>query len=173
MKYYTGIGAREHVPLGVLVWMSLTAMLLEYHGYTLRSGGAKGSDKAFEAGVLGSLKEIYLPWKGFKGNTSKLFTSSAEAVKLAAKFHPAWDRCSTIARKFHARNSHQILGRYLDSPSEFVICWTKGGEMVGGTAQALRIAQAFSIPIINLGSEDGFVDLENLQKKLSAKKEGK
>lgn len=48
------------------------------------------------------------------------------------------------------RNVCQILGADLHTPVQMVICWTKGGKLVGGTAQALRIARANNIPIFNL-----------------------
>lgn len=61
-----------------------------------------------------------------------------------------------------ARNSYQILGQDLsfDNSSRFVVCWTPGGEEVGGTSQAIRIAKYYGIPIFNLfGHKDhsGFV----------------
>ena len=53
----------------------------------------------------------------------------------------------------HARNTHQVLGADLKIPSLFVVCWTKDGQLKGGTAQALRLADLHSIPIYNLGAE--------------------
>ena len=73
------------------------------------------------------------------------------AVIRAAQYHPAWHRCSDAARKLHARNGGQILGPELDAPARVVICWTPNGELVGGTAQALRIAADHDVPVINLG----------------------
>jgi hypothetical protein len=37
---------------------------------------------------------------------------------------------------------------------EFVVCWTKHGGEVGGTAQAMRVARAHAIPIFNLADTD-------------------
>jgi hypothetical protein len=34
--------------------------------------------------------------------------------------------------------------------SKFVVCWTPGGLLKGGTAQAMRIAHAYGIPVFNL-----------------------
>ena len=73
---------------------------------------------------------------------------------MAETFHPAWNRCSLAARKFHARNCHQILGYGLNLPVKFVVCWTPRGEVIGGTGQALRIAKHHNIPIINLANTD-------------------
>jgi hypothetical protein len=51
-----------------------------------------------------------------------------------------------------ARNAMQISGRDCKSPTNVVICWTKGGKDIGGTSQAIRIARAFNIPVLNLGN---------------------
>ena len=45
-----------------------------------------------------------------------------------------------------------MLGDDLDQPVSFVVCWTPGGEVTGGTGQALRIAAdpQYNIPVFNL-----------------------
>lgn len=158
MKYYTGIGSRD-TPEHVLDEMTQLAREFVKRGWTLRSGGAQGADTAFEKDAM-FFKEIYLPWKGFNGNGSELFESSEEAFELAARSHPAWHRCSEGARKIHARNVHQVLGRDLKTPSSVVVCWTRGGRFIGGTAQALRIAKSWHIPIFNLG-DTGLIALRS------------
>jgi hypothetical protein len=156
MTFYTGIGSRATPPV-VCTLMSALAGSLEHNGYTLRSGGAEGADLAFERGVEAPTKaEIYLPWKGFNGNKSKLSIDRMpdrivmKAKEIAAAHHPAWHRCSDAARKFHTRNVMQMLGAELHLPSKFVVCWTKSGKAEGGTGLALRIAETHSIPIYNL-----------------------
>ena len=152
MKYYTGIGSRD-TPEHVLEEMTQLAREFGKRGWTLRSGGASGADTAFEEGA--GAKEIYLPWAGFNGNDSKLYQPAGkESFEIAARFHPAWERCSDTVRKLHARNVHQVLGQDLKTLSEVVVCWTHGGNLVGGTAQALRIAKHYDIPIFNLGCVD-------------------
>lgn len=153
-KYYTGVGSRE-TPAEVLFNMRYLAKELALMGYTLRSGGAKGSDSAFEEGcdaVSGS-KEIYLPVPKFNGSDSKLLPSM-EAYRMAAQIHPAWSRCTSFARKAHARNIHQVLGEDLKTPSEFLICWTRGGVATGGTATAINLAVQNNIPVFNLFSRE-------------------
>ena len=59
-----------------------------------------------------------------------------------------------------ARNSYQVLGRNLDDPVEFVICWTPGGSGSGGTGQAIRIAKDYQIPVFDLGSPETKLRLE-------------
>lgn len=51
----------------------------------------------------------------------------------------------------HMRNASQILGWRLDIPSKFVVCWTEGGQLKGGTSQALRMAKFYQIPVFNFG----------------------
>jgi hypothetical protein len=73
-------------------------------------------------------------------------------MDMAKQFHPAWNRCSPGARKLHARNCFQVMGRDLNSPVDFIICWTRGGLGGGGTGQALRIAKHYNIPVFDLGN---------------------
>ena len=145
---YTGIGSRE-TPKPILKYMIMIAFKFAKFGWTLRSGGAAGADSAFEFGcdLGGGSKEIYLPWKDFNGNTSKLFPPSEKAIEVAKKYHPKFSSLSSGAKKLHARNSHQILGVDCSTPAELVICWTPGS---GGTEQALRIARDHKIEILNL-----------------------
>jgi hypothetical protein len=151
---YTGIGARQ-TPSTALADMQNLATNLELCGFILRSGGADGADSAFEAGVSEEdHKEIYLPWKGFNGSQSSRYHISDEAYDMAEHYHPAWNRCSQAARKFHARNCYQILGDDLGTPTDFVMCWTPNGKVTGGTGQALRIAIDRDIPIINMGVDN-------------------
>ena len=152
MLYYAGIGSRS-TPQDVCALMNKCAQRLEELNFILRSGAALGADAAFEAGVSDPAhKEIFLPWAGYNGSESKRTYAPAEAFYLAAAFHPAWDKCSTGAKKMHTRNCMQILGQKLDTPVSFVLCWTKGGKHLGGTAQALRIAQHNGIEIINFAN---------------------
>lgn len=152
-KIYTGVGGRD-APIGVLKHMNRLAKELGIAGYTLRSGGATGSDLAFENGcdAVDGLKEIYLPVLGFNGSTSSLIPNS-EAFKIAESIHPAWHLCSSFAKKAHARNVHQVLGVDLKTPSDFLVCWTRGGKATGGTATAINLAEMKGVPVYNLFDE--------------------
>ena len=151
-KYYTGIGARK-TPEDILDLMTKVARYFHFEKYILRSGGADGADKAFELGA-GENKEIFLPWKGFNDSTAPFVELTEEAYKIAEECHPSWNTCKDIVRKFHTRNVFQILGRDLKTPSDFVICWTRNGKFIGGTAQSIRIARKFEVPVFNLGIEE-------------------
>jgi hypothetical protein len=57
-----------------------------------------------------------------------------------------------------ARDGYQVFGERFDSPSAFVVCWTKDGVVsyeqttadTGGTGQAIRLASRKGIPVINM-----------------------
>lgn len=150
--FYAGVGSRE-TPEDVCKTMRNLAIVLWKKGYTLRSGGAKGADTAFELGA-GPKKEIFLAKD-----------ATPEAIEMAAKFHPAWNRCDPSARKLHARNCMIMLGRDLkeEDAVKFVIAWTKDGKASGGTGQALRMAEHYNIPIYNLKNMTGQEILEKLK----------
>src|SRR5207244_24474 len=76
---------------------------------------------------------------------------SNEAYKLAERFHPNWRNLRHSVRSLHARNVHQVLGPNLDAPAHFVLCWTPEGSGSGGTGQAIRIAGAYRVPVLDLG----------------------
>ncbi|MCI0561502.1 MAG: hypothetical protein MN733_23690, partial [Nitrososphaera sp.] len=118
-------------------------------------GAAKGADSAFEKGALraAGLTEIYLPWIGFNRHNSQRYHLPETAVSIAKQFHPAWWKLTAPARKLQARNSLQILGEALN-PAEkslFLLCYTEGGKIQGGTAQGIRLAVHYDIPIFNYG----------------------
>jgi len=149
---YAGIGSRR-TPADVLSVMESIGEQLARAGWTLRSGAADGADSAFERGCdrANGKKEIFLPWPGFNGSTSPLNRPSQAALALAADHHPAWHMCSRAATLLHARNMHQILGIDLKTPVDMVICWSPGH---GGTEQALRLARAYGIHIVNLATTE-------------------
>lgn len=164
MNYYTGIGSRE-TPIEILSVFTKVGKFLANKGYILRSGHAEGADSAFEYGcdLASGNKEIYLPWNGFEGSDSKLIVNDSNAFEIAEKFHPYWHNLKQGARKLQARNSHQVLGWDLETPSKFIICWTKNGSGSGGTGQAIRIAKAYDIPIFDAGK---YKDIEQVKKEL-------
>ncbi len=160
MRYYAGIGSRETPEFMLLVFEEIGEFLAK-QGFTLRSGGAKGADKAFENGcdkVKGN-KEIYLPWEGFEDSNSMLIVRNPKAFEIAEQFHPYWHNLKQGARKLQARNSHQVLGKDLNTPSDFIICWTKNGNGSGGTGQALRVAKHYNIPVFDAGKYSNLDDL--------------
>lgn len=161
MKYYAGIGSRK-TPDNVLQVMQNLGFMLSELRYILRSGHAIGADLAFENGcnLAHGLKEIFL------ANDAE-----AKAMALAASVHPYWYSLSAYAQKLHARNGYQILGKDLKTPSDFVLCWTPDGAdgdsvptspISGGTGQAIRLANRYKIPVINLKNENWKPKLQRL-----------
>lgn len=159
-KIYTGVGSRQ-TPPAILDFMADLAEALSAAGWTLRSGGADGADHAFESGAVHGAMEIYLPWRGFNGSRSPLYNVSQAALDMAGAVYPAWANLKEPVRKLHARNCYQVLGRNLDEPSRFLVCWTSDGaasesectRATGGTAMAIRLASRFGVPIFNLRNE--------------------
>lgn len=149
---YAGIGSRA-TPSDTLAKMTAFARFIEARdGAILRSGGAQGADSAFATGATSA--EIYLPWRGFaqaKSTHSVMDEPTGWAYKIAEQYHPNWEYLRPSVRRLHARNAHIILGADLESPVMFVMCWTPGGRVVGGTGLGLRIAKAYDVPVINLG----------------------
>lgn len=151
--YYAGIGSRK-TPYNVLCLMGLLSNALEKRGFILRSGGADGADTAFENGVTDpKMKQIFLPWKGFNGREDGIIFQGElmnRAMKLASEHHPVWGYLKLGGRYLHARNMGQVLGPDLNTPSAFILAYTTDGKASGGTGQAIRVGQAYNIPILNL-----------------------
>lgn len=154
---YAGIGSRE-TPIGVLEEMRSIAIELKGLGYTCCTGGALGADTAFARGDRTA--HVYLPWAGYnKVRNPTLKEPTPAAIELASSFHPAWHKCGEGAKKLHGRNMHILLGINLDSPVDFVVCWTKDGRDTGGTGQAIRTAIVHGIPVFNLYHFDALPEL--------------
>lgn len=158
-RYYAGIGSRE-TPTDILNYMNTVARRLAKLGFILRSGGAKGADKAFKAGANG-VSVILRPGH-----------ATVEAIKEASKFHPAWKKCSASAQRLHGRNVMIILGEdKLDDEDkwvEFVICWTPPEIPRGGTKLGMRVAEDRGITVFNLAVHGKRELLESLLERLEA-----
>jgi hypothetical protein len=148
-KFYTGVGSRK-TPSGILLLMQNIAAKLNKLNWTLRTGNARGADEAF---LIGATLEGPPPSECYSPQDLGPDTASAKACQMAKRIHPAWDRCDEYARALHARNCFQVLGRNLDSPSKFLICWTPNGAPIGGTRTAIMLARENEIPVYNLARE--------------------
>jgi hypothetical protein len=183
---YVGIGARdtplEQVKGSTRVYpirrIESLAQTLAEHRWVLRTGLARGADQAFHRGAIkgGGRYELYLPWPAFELGARDRVTESVvmeqptlDAFLLAQAIHPNWPRVGLRARPLHARNGHEVLGQELDDPADLVICWVANGSRdgigrdSGGTGQALRIAAAKGIPVLNIARDD---DVEVIQQLL-------
>jgi len=147
MKYYSGIGSRL-TPKETLDLMTKLARILNDKGYILRSGGAYGADTAFANGA-GTNKEIFRPHH-----------ATTEAIEIAMNVHPAPRHCKPYVKKLHGRNVQILLGKELDKPVEFVVCWA-ANEQTGGTSLGIRIAKKFKISCFNLAKEKDFIKISS------------
>lgn len=150
MAHYTGVGSRR-TPGDILNIMENLAFVLAGCGWTLRSGGAAGADRAFERGAFHGKRQIF-----------SAGDATAESMLIASRFHPAWDRLSGYAQRLHGRNVFQVMGIRIDEPSKFLVCWTPDGAtthaersiQTGGTGTAISVAEYFDVPIFNLERPD-------------------
>lgn len=134
---YAGIGSRETPPPVIAKMIELGEAFAKL-GHTLRSGGARGADSAFERG--------HRAWHADNLEIFQAHHATPRAIVEAAKFHPNWRACTPFARMLHGRNMMIMLGQNLDTPVQRVYFWTPGGMVTGGTGQALRVAVANNIP---------------------------
>lgn len=174
--YYAGVGARA-TPPEILDLMKDIAIKLANKGMILRSGGAEGADAAFLSGAREAKGKyaIYIPWNGFNGFSAHtddefkmgeiILVKDANCVNaarnVAKQNHPSYGALSSGSRKLMIRNSYQVFGSALSSLSNYVLCWTKDGadgtkiltsKDSGGTGQAIRIAAANGVPVLNLAN---------------------
>ena len=155
-NYYSGIGSRT-TPQDILEEFKHIGLQLANSDFILRSGGAKGSDLAFEYGCdhsnFPNNKEVYLPWKGFNESHSNLILETPipkQVEDICKDIYLRWYFISDAIKRLHARNCYQILGQTLDKPSSFVICWTDRDENdYGGTMFGIKLARKYSIPVYN------------------------
>jgi len=165
---YAGVGVRQ-LPENAYQTLKSIGAALALDDWTLRSGAADGADSAFEEGcnIIEGKKEIYLPWEGFNGHSSTLYSPPPRAFEIAKEYHPIWNRLTKPQKSFMARNTQQVLGELIFEPCDLVICWTKDGcedgtqttKNTGGTGQALRVAAGYNIPIFNLKNKDCIIRL--------------
>lgn len=159
-RFYAGIGPRDTAP----EWLEVcerTAEALAARGWTLRTGHAPGADQAFGRGA-GEAAEVYLPWPNFeKGeplDAGKIVDQPERwAFGIAERYHPNWVACSAAVRRLLARNVHQLAGVFDRPHSKFVITAPFDG---GGTAQTVRLAQGWNIPVFDLGDEEHLARVE-------------
>jgi hypothetical protein len=160
---YAGVGSRS-TPKRLLDFMEQIAEQLAQEGFTLRSGGAKGADSAFEKGCdkASGNKRIYRPDENYDPSIWK------KAEKIASAAHESCDVTKCKGRKLLTRNVFQVLGEDLESPVDFVICfcpYNKMGQLTGGTQVAAMIAKSKRIPVFNL-QEDNPNEVLNKVKEL-------
>ena len=165
---YAGVGARK-TPERVLGQMRDMAANLTASGWHLRTGGAKGADDAFARAVSTDRRTVFIPWRGYNGwsGTEGRALTAGEFKALraaAAPHHPAWQNCAPKVRDLHARNVAVLLGADMREPVNAMVCWTENGRIRGGTGMAIRLAQHYRIPVLNLATLDVSEAMDRLER---------
>jgi hypothetical protein len=170
MIAYAGIGSRR-LNTNEEQKISVIAQKLS-RKFVVYSGNAEGADITFQKGSQGKCV-VFLPWLDFNSKVYDLKNTLAYydvgntfiGNKYAKEFHPSYSKLSQGGQKLMCRNTHQILG-YKDYPrvSFVVYCANEvGGEVEGGTAQAVKIARSLGIPTFNIRNNE----IEKLSKYLN------
>lgn len=145
---YTGIGSRKISQEGYNLLREI-GMILGRSQWILRSGGAEGSDSAFEEGcdIVKGKKEVYLPWRGFRGKQGIIYRETPEMVEIIHQNHPNPGSLTRSARKLIGRDYLEIMGGY-EEKSDVVIYWTD--KESGGTIYTVNLARKLGIPVYNV-----------------------
>lgn len=152
--FYAGVGSRKVQGQDADIQVAI-AQRLQQHSYWLFSGEATGSDTNFHEGA-GDRFTTFVTHHGSKG-IPMVYPILQQAEEIASKNHPAWNRLDTYARKLMSRNIHQVFGPWLNTPVDFVCCWTPDGceshetrtRITGGTGLAITVASKANIPVVN------------------------
>jgi hypothetical protein len=158
MKSYAGIGSRDITDIERQN-IILIAKIMAKADWLLYSGNADGSDISFQTGCDGKCV-IMLPWAGFNIDEYD-YTFSRDYFVLGDdrigqdsvdKYHPNSSKLKRGGRALMSRNYFQIMGYRKYPTVSLVICCAKpsGKGVIGGTGQAVRIAESLKIPIINI-----------------------
>lgn len=142
IREFAGIGNRE-ISKETFDRIAKISRGLNRIGYTLRSGGARGSDSAFQIAYSRSGNSlIYRPDDDIP----------QWAYDMAVKKHPAGHSLKTHTKKLMARNCMIILGASGNSPVDFVLCYNNPlqSKSLGGTGFSVQIARSHEIPVFNL-----------------------
>lgn len=178
---FAGIGSRQTTH-NIALMLYRLGCAFALRNMTCLTGGAPGSDDAFEKGVrlgydllsgfdnslppLTDYLKVFLPWDGFNYRRTTDPVNSdrilPKAYAIASEYHSAWKYLGedSPVKALMARNSHQVFNDDLNAPIRFVFCYTEDGvhegdkttTRTGGTGQAIRVASAHGIPVYNIGN---------------------
>lgn len=157
--FYAGIGSRK-IPDDLAKHMTRLAKELSKYGYTLRSGDAKGTDRAFARGagkraVSFVANEEHWLSRSSANSTMVPFDNlsnslQSEALDAIQRLHPNPDSFENdeYNRQLMARNYYQVAGYDGLPDSAFVACYATDDD--SGTWHAIRVAHERGIPVFNL-----------------------
>ena len=149
---YAGIGPR-HPPADVLAAVPTLAHQLTAKGWHLHTGAAEGLCDAFAAATPSAERTRYVPWIGYRGLSGRdcvalSDTELRECSRIAAEFHPRWQRARASTRKRLAHDMAVLLGA--GTPVHAILTWSPLAQPTPDTATAERIAHAYSISFLNM-----------------------
>ena len=149
---YAGIGHRDSPDIILELMRHISVRLLR-EGFLMRSGGARGADRAFAALLPPDRKEVF-GWLDARGWA--LEYAGTHCMPVDRKNFHLW---KPYARGLIGRNMMQVLGENGDDPVDMVICYARSftyekAEDSGGTGYAVRCAILNQIPVFNLYSDD-------------------
>lgn len=160
---YTGVGSRE-LPTRETGLVRDVGNALTDEGYILLTGDAsRGCDDIFWQHSLAPYRRRFGP-HGKAAYEDEVHVVSPgcdhydKAYYIAGLTHPAWRWIPDWMKELHTRNVFQVLGEFVNDPTEFLVCWTSDGaetsketsKKTGGTGTAIRIADTFGVPVFNL-----------------------
>jgi O-acetyl-ADP-ribose deacetylase (regulator of RNase III) len=143
IKAFAGVGSRA-ITRHEARFLMKVGFCLVLAGYKVNTGGANGSDTAFEFGAktaydflakrlnlppgeYAHVMRCFLPWAGFSGrpNSSGYLLRNNDIIERAAAvtapFHPYWLKLPPRAKLLMSRNANQVLGEDLNTPVHFVL----------------------------------------------------
>lgn len=154
-KIYAGIGNRE-IPLSAFQELNKLARNFDKQGFLLRSGGAMGSDTAFQNGsehhIIYKTDETIIH-NGTDITIEQSICNNKELRRIAKEHYPFWDNSPPGTRDLMTRNVAILLGPNVDSKARMVVCYCRD-EDSGGTAMGIRVAKEYGIPVYNLFNEN-------------------
>lgn len=154
---FAGIGSRE-TPENILKEMIAIGKWAKVMGFVVGSGHAPGADLAFELGATENT-DVFLPWKGFNKEAPVLgreFVIDADPIldDLVRQYHPTPWALSRGSWALMRRNGAQVLGLHANEPVGAVVCYRDPKPKSSGTDQAIRIADGYKIPVMNMFSPE-------------------
>jgi O-acetyl-ADP-ribose deacetylase (regulator of RNase III) len=170
-KTYAGIGSRKLNKQRSKILITF-AFVRALNGWKVASGGADGSDTAFEVGArlayrllnkinpeqypknnYNIVQKIYIPWNNFNGRKNSEYGGYSSKIspaeyELAIKYHPSGEGMKDSIKNLMARNVLQILGEVQNesrTPVNEVICYTPDGAETKTTYKTGGTGQSIRI----------------------------
>ena len=170
MNYFTVIGSRGIRATDIADFIKAAQSIHNTGKALFRSGHAMGCDYLAEIALalngasFDEKHEIYLPHEGFNRGDPNLnpwhidasqLPNYEEATTMTREAVPFFPKLTDFARRAYIRNTYQVLGQDLRSPSQAVVCWAEWRDeqhrwVKGGTASAVNMARLHNVPVINL-----------------------